>query len=90
ATGFVYTVTYKDGTNTARRVATVGNKVQDGSDRYCKLDNAKWVYTISSYSAENMMKSRKDLVKAKEEPKPAETKPEAAKPAAPKPEAAKK
>ena len=76
ATGFVYTVTYKEGTNTAKRVATVGNKVKDGSDRYFKLDNAKWVYTISSYSAENMMKSRKDLVKAREEPKTEEKKPE--------------
>ena len=70
ATGFVYTVTYKDGSNTVKRVATVGNKVKDGSDRYLKLDGEKWVYAISSYSAENMMKSRKDLVKAKEEPKP--------------------
>ena len=46
----------------------------------------KWTYTISSYSAESMSKTRKDLVKAKEEPKkeeakPAEKKPEA-KPAA--------
>ena len=68
-TGYVYTVTYKDGSNTVKRVATVGNKVKDGSDRYFKLDNEKWVFTISSYSSENMMKSRKDLVKAKEEPK---------------------
>ena len=30
---------------------------------------AKWVYTISSYSADSMSKTRKDLVKAKEEPK---------------------
>jgi hypothetical protein len=30
---------------------------------------AKWVYTVSSYSAESMSKVRKDLVKAKEEPK---------------------
>ena len=75
ATGYVYTVTYKDGSNTVKRVATVGNKVKDGSDRYFKLDNEKWVFTISSYSAENMMKSRKDLVKAKEEPKKDEKKP---------------
>lgn len=34
---------------------------------------AKWVYTISSYSAESMAKERKDLVKAKEKPA-AETK----------------
>ena len=59
----------KEGSNTVNRVATVGNKVKDGTDRYFKLDDGKWIYTISSYSAENMMKSRKDLVKAKEEPK---------------------
>ena len=29
----------------------------------------KWTYTIASYSADNMTKSRNDLVKAKEEPK---------------------
>lgn len=74
ATGFVYTVTYKEGTNTHTRVATVGNKVKDGTDRYFKLDDGKWVFTISSYAAENMMKTRKDLVKAKEEPKKEEKK----------------
>ena len=68
-TGYVYTVTVKEGSNTVSHVATVGNKVKDGSDRYFKLDDGKWIYTISTYSAENMMKSRKDLVKAKEEPK---------------------
>ena len=36
----------------------------------------KWTYTISSYSAESMSKTRKDLVKAKEEPKKEETKKE--------------
>ena len=51
----------------------------------------KWTYTISSYSAESLSKARKDLVKAKEEPKKDEAKPApapAAKPApvpAPKP-----
>ena len=70
ATGCVYTVTTKDGTN---HVATVGNKVKDGSDRYFKLDGSKWVYTISSYAAKSMMKTRADLVKAKEEPKPEST-----------------
>ena len=76
STGCVYTVTYKDGSNTVKRVATVGNKVKDGSDRYFKMDNADWVFTISSYSAENMMKTRKDLVKAKPEPKKEEAKKE--------------
>lgn len=69
STGAVYTVTVKDGSNTVKRVATVGNKVKDGSDRYFKLDDGKWTFTISSYSAESMMKRRSDLVKAKEDPK---------------------
>ena len=77
ATGHVYTVTYKDGSNTAVRVATVGNAVKGGTDRYFKLDNAKWVYTIPSYSADGMTKTRADLIKAKSEPEPKkeETKP---------------
>ena len=76
-TGYVYTVTMKDGSNTVQHVATVGNKAKDSSDRYFKLDDGKWVYLISTYSAENMMKSRKDLVKAKEEPKKDEKKADA-------------
>ena len=69
ATGYVYTVTYKEGSIAVTRVATVGNKVKGSSDRYFRMDNASWIYTISGYSAENMMKSRRDLVKAKPEPK---------------------
>ena len=85
-------MTVKDGSNTVKRVATVGNKVKDGTDRYFKLDDGKWVFTISSYSAENMMKKRSDLVKVKEEPKKEEKKDEAkpsgdAKPTAKKPDA---
>ena len=34
----------------------------------------KWTYLISSYSADSMSKARKDLVKAKEEPKKDEAK----------------
>ena len=79
ATGYVYSVTVKEGSNTVVRTATVGNKVKDGSDRYFKLDDGKWVFTISSYSAENMMKKRSDLVKAKEEPKKEEPKKDEAK-----------
>ena len=82
ATGYVYTVTMKDGSNTVNHVARIGNKVKGGSDRYFKLDDGKWIFTISSYSAESMMKSRKDLVKAKEEPKKDEAKKDEAKPAA--------
>ena len=73
-TGYVYTVTVKEGSNTVQHVATVGNRVKDGSDRYFKLDDGKWIFTISTYSAESMMKSRNDLVKAKEEPKKEEPK----------------
>ena len=79
STGAVYTVTVKEGTNSVKRVAHVGNKVKDGTDRYFRLDDGKWVFTISSYSAENMMKKRSDLVKVKEEPKKEEKKDEAKK-----------
>ena len=75
ATGFVYTATLKDGTNVVTRMATVGNAVKDGTDRYVRLDDGKWVYTVSSYAAGSMMKTRADLVKAKEDPKPAEDEP---------------
>ena len=45
---------------------------------------AKWTYTIASYSADNMTKTRADLVKAKEEPKKEEAKAEEPKAEAPK------
>ena len=41
ATGAVYTITVKEGSNTVSHVAKVGNKVKDGSDRYFKLDDGK-------------------------------------------------
>lgn len=86
ATGHVYTVTYKDGTNAVTRVATVGNQVKGGSDRYFKIDNSAWIYTIASYAAENLMKTRQDLVKAKPEPEAADKKePQVVSPAEPKP-----
>ena len=87
STGYVYTVTVKEGSNTVTHVATVGNKVKDGSDRYFKLDKGKWIFTISTYSAENMMKTRKDLVKAKTEPKKDDAKEAEPKPAEKKAEA---
>jgi hypothetical protein len=65
ATGHVYAVTLKDGTNVVTRVATVGNAAPNGTDRYCRLDDGKWVYTISSYAAGNLTKTRADLVKEK-------------------------
>ena len=69
ATGFVYTVTMKDGTNRVTHVAKIGNAVDGGSSRYFRLDDSKWAFVISSYAAEKMTKTRADLVKAKEEPK---------------------
>ena len=51
------------GTN-ATENAKLEKDVKDFNDK-----TAKWVYTISSYSADSMSKTRKDLVKAKEEPK---------------------
>ena len=65
------------GTN-ATENAACEKTVKDFNDKV-----GKWTYTISSYSAESMSKTRKDLVKAKEEPKKEETKkPETKKPEA--------
>ena len=57
------------GTN-ATENAACEKTVKDFNDNV-----GKWTYTISSYSAESMSKTRKDLVKAKEEPKKEEAKP---------------
>ncbi|HCG20376.1 MAG TPA: hypothetical protein DER26_05205 [Verrucomicrobia bacterium] len=65
ATGAVCTVALKGGTN---HVARVGNAVKGGTDRYFKLDDGPWTYTISSYAAEALTKTRKDFVKPKENP----------------------
>ena len=51
------------GTN-ATENAALEKAVKEFNDR-----TAKWTYTIASYSADSMSKKRKDLVKAKEEPK---------------------
>ena len=67
------------GTN-ATENAACEKTVKDFNDNV-----GKWTYTISSYSAESMSKTRKDLVKAKEEPKKEEAKPAPA--PAPKPAA---
>jgi hypothetical protein len=40
--------------------------------------SGKWTYVIQSYAADSMAKTRKDFVKAKEEPKPASGKADAA------------
>ena len=56
------------GTN-ATENATLEKAVRDFNAKV-----GKWTYLISSYSADSMSKSRKDLVKAKEEPKKGEKK----------------
>ena len=60
ATGTVCRVTVKGDTN---RVATVGGTVKSGTDRYLKLDNDKWVYTIPSYSADSLVKAAEEAAK---------------------------
>ena len=83
ATGVVAKVTIAGDTN---RVATIGNKVKDGNDRYFKLDNSDWVYIVPGYSVDSLLpkppkeEEKKEEVKeeSKEEAKPAqeEAKPE--------------
>ena len=51
------------GTN-ATENAKIEKDVKDFNEK-----TGKWVYTIGSYSADSMSKTRKDLVKAKDEPK---------------------
>ena len=56
------------GTN-ATENATLEKAVKDFNEK-----TGKWAFSVSSYSADNMSKTRKDLVKAKEEPKKDEPK----------------
>lgn len=74
ATGSTYTVTCRAGTNIVTHVARIGKAVPNGTDRYFRLDDGKWTYTISSYAADSMTKRRADLVKVKEEKKPEDEK----------------
>ena len=66
------------GTN-ATENATLEKAVKDFNEK-----TGKWAFSIASYSADNMSKARKDLVKAKEEPKKDEAKKDDKKPEAPK------
>ena len=73
ATGVVAKVTIAGDTN---RVATMGNKVKDGTDRYLKLDGSDWVFVVPSYSVDSLLpkpppEDKKDDVKevAKDEAK---------------------
>ena len=52
ATGVVAKVTIAGDTN---RVATIGNVVKGGSDRYMKLDGKKWVFVVPSYSVDKLL-----------------------------------
>ncbi len=63
-TGVVAKVTIAGDTN---RVATIGNKVKGGTDRYFKLDNSKWVYVVPEYSVDKLLP--KPPPEKKEEPK---------------------
>ena len=76
ATGVVKTVTIGDNTN---RVATVGNVVAGGTDRYVKLDGEKWVFVVSKYAADALLpkpepkEEKKDEAKTDAEAKSATT-----------------
>ena len=83
ATGVVAKVTIAGDTN---RVATVGNVVKGGSDRYLKLDNSKWVYVVPSYSVDSLLpKPPPEEEKKEEEPKEAPKEEAAPEKAAPEP-----
>ena len=81
ATGAVYTAkTGGTATGSDRwlKVSAAFTPVGTNATENAKLEQAakdfnakagKWTYSVSSYSADNFAKARKDLVKAKEEPK---------------------
>ena len=99
--GITYTakVGNKVGSDSAFKVSAAFKPVGTNATENAKCEKTvkefndnvgKWTYTISSYSAESMSKTRKDLVKAKEEtkkeePKKVETKPVAVTKPAPAP-----
>lgn len=85
--GTVYTAKTGNATGSDRwvKVSASFKAVGTNTVENAKLEQAvkdfnakvgKWTYSVSSYSADNMAKSRKDLVKAKEEPKKDEKKDE--------------
>ena len=80
ATGVVAKVTIAGDTN---RVATIGNKVKDGNDRYLKLDNSDWVYIVSGYSVDSLLPKPPKEEEKKDEAK--EEAPKAEEPAAEEP-----
>ena len=83
ATGVVAKVTVAGDTN---RVATIGNKVKDGNDRYFRLDNSDWVYVVPSYSVDSLLpKPPPEEEKKEDEPKEAPKEEAAPEKAAPEP-----
>ena len=83
--GIVYKATVGDKTGSDRYVKLAASYTPVGTNkteiaanektvREFNEKSGKWIYTISSYNADNLSKSRKDLVKAKEEPKTEEPK----------------
>ncbi|MCQ2389221.1 MAG: hypothetical protein MJ138_05865 [Kiritimatiellae bacterium] len=87
ATGKVCRVDAHGATNL---VARVGATAANGTDRYFQIEGEKWIYTISSYTADQLVKEPEKPAEAKPaEAKPAETKPAEAKPAEAKPAEAK-
>ncbi len=65
-TGVVAKVTIAGDTN---RVATVGNKVKGGTDRYLKLDDSKWVFIVPEYSVDKLLPKPPPEPEKKEETK---------------------
>ncbi len=76
ATGVVAKVTIAGDTN---RVATIGNVVKGGGDRYLKLDDSPWVFLVPDYSLESLLP--KPPPEAEKEEEPAAEKPAAEEPA---------
>ena len=83
--GIVYKATVGDKSGSDRYVKLSASYTPSGTNKTeiaanektvqeFNAKSGKWVYTISSYSADNLAKTRKDLVKAKEEPKKDEVK----------------
>lgn len=73
---FKVSATFKPAGTNAAENAKIEKSVKEFNDTV-----GKWIYSIASYSADNFFKARKDLVKAKEEPKKDEVKTPAAAPA---------
>ena len=67
ATGVVAKVTVGSDTNVT---LTVGAALKDSTDRYIKLGNSSWVYTVSSYSVESFLPKLTESKKNEEKKAP--------------------